>query len=172
MHPREPEHTVKGSLAAAGPRRALALQMTGRQSRLPCLTPGERGLQCAMALATHALPPCAARPALARPAPARWGCSQPACAPLELRQGGCAAQRRGPARLAAAAVDMETLEQAAVAEEAEEGDDDMVIYSQPDKPRVKKRSRRFRAMEGKVPGRRARAGPAGCTTGLNWRSGF
>jgi len=121
MHPREPEHTVKGSLAAAGPRRALALQMTGRQSRLPCLTPGERGLQCAMALATHALPPCAARPALARPAPARWGCSQPACAPLELRQGGCAAQRRGPARLAAAAVDMETLEQAAVAEEAEEG---------------------------------------------------
>lgn len=92
-----------------------------------------------MVFAMHA-PPCLAQTALARPVPARWGCNRLAPCPLEQCRSSPAARQPG-FRLAAAAVDMESLEKAAVDEPELE---DMVVYAPVDKPRIKKRSRRFR----------------------------
>ncbi|KAK9846470.1 hypothetical protein WJX81_004697 [Elliptochloris bilobata] len=110
-------------------------------------------------VATAMQPPhCLARPALARPVPAQWGCTSlaPSTA-YPLRHAARQPARHAEVAVSSAEVDMDSLEKAAAAAGVE--DDDTVIYQQTEKPRIKKRSRRFRAMEGKVPGRATQLEP-------------
>ena len=111
------------------------------------------GFGTARQMATAKQPPrCLARPAPARPVPAQWGCGLPGPATaFALRQ----VARRQPARHAevaasaaeVASVDMESLEKAAAAAAAVPDDEDTLYVQQPERPRIKKRSRRFKCAQ-------------------------